>query len=64
MSVSTSYAGTLSKPIPYLMAGMRVDVPFTSFLGLALEAAWTGFFESPTDVIMGFAPEVSVYVRF
>ena len=64
MSVSTSYEGTLAKAVPYLMAGMRVDVPFTSFLGLALEAAWTGFFESPSLLIMGFAPEVSVYVRF
>jgi hypothetical protein len=64
MSVATSYEGTLSKPVPYLLAGMRVDVPFTSYLGLSLEAAWTGFFESMSTVIMGFAPEVSMYVRF
>jgi hypothetical protein len=64
MSVSTAYAGTLTKPVPYLMAGMQVDLPFTSYLGLALGAAWTGFFESRSLVIMGFAPEVSVYVRF
>jgi len=64
MSVTTSYEGTLMKPVPYLLAGMRVDVPFTPFLGMALEAAWIGFFESASLVIMGFSPEVSVYVRF
>jgi len=63
-NASTTFEGTLSKIVPYLMAGMRVDAPFTSWLGMSVEAAWVGFFESNSDVIMGFAPGASLYVRF
>jgi len=64
LSASTSYEGTLTKAVPYLIAGMRVDAPFTSYLGMSVEAAWAGFFESTSVLIMGFAPGVSLYARF
>jgi len=63
LNAVTTYEGTLTKVIPYLMAGMRVDAPFTSYLGLSVEAGWSGFFESTSVVIMGFTPGVALYVR-
>ena len=53
-----------TKVIPYLLAGMTLELPFSSFMGMAVEAAWTTFFESSALPIMAFAPEVSFYVRF
>jgi hypothetical protein len=64
LNVTASYAGSLTKIIPYLLAGMTLEVPFASFMGMAVDAAWATFFESASLPIMGFAPEVSFYVRF
>ena len=63
-NATTTFEGTLSKVVPYLLAGMRLDAPFTPWLGISVEAAWVGFFESNSDVIMGFAPGASLYARF
>jgi hypothetical protein len=63
MSVNATYVGDVSKIVPYLLAGMTLDLPFAPFIGLALEASYVAFFESSL-LIMAFAPEVSVYVRF
>jgi hypothetical protein len=43
---------------------MSMDLPFSSFIGLSIEADWAAFFESAALPIMAFAPEVSMYVRF
>jgi hypothetical protein len=64
LNVTAPYAGSLTKVIPYLLAGMNLELPFASFMGLSVEAAWATFFESSALPIMGFAPEVSFYVRF
>jgi hypothetical protein len=50
--------------VPYLLAGMSLDLPFSPSMGLAVEAAWAAFLESMSLPIMAFAPEVSFYVRF
>ena len=42
---------------------MTLDLPFVPFMGLALEASYVAFLEGSL-LIMAFAPEVSVYVRF
>jgi hypothetical protein len=63
VSVNAAYVGNVSKIVPYLLAGMTLDLPFAAFVGLALEARYVAFFESSLT-IMAFAPEVSVYVRF
>jgi hypothetical protein len=64
MTVTAAYAGSLTKVVPYLLAGMSMDLPFASFMGLSFEADWAAFFESASLPIMAFAPEVSLYVRF
>jgi hypothetical protein len=64
LNVSADYAGSLTKVVPYLLAGMSLDLPFNTFMGLAVEAAWAAFLESMSLPIMAFAPEVSFYVRF
>jgi hypothetical protein len=63
MSVNASYVGDQSKIVPYLIAGMTLDLPFAPFIGLAIEASYVAFLESSL-LIMAFAPEVSLYVRF
>jgi hypothetical protein len=64
MNVSADYAGSLTKVVPYVLAGMSLGLPFSSFIGLSIEADWAAFFESAALPIMAFAPEVSMYVRF
>ncbi len=64
LNVTAAYAGSLTKVIPYLLAGMILDLPFTPYIGMTIEAAWAAFFESMDFPIMGFVPEVSFYVRF
>jgi hypothetical protein len=63
MSVKASYLGNESKIIPYVLGGLTLDLPFSPSFGLALEASYVAFLESSL-VIMAFAPEVSMYVRF
>jgi len=63
MSVTASYTGVESKIVPYVLGGMTLDLPFVPSFGLALEASYVAFLESSL-VIMAFAPEVSLYVRF
>jgi hypothetical protein len=64
MGLTTAYDGTLTKTVPYVLAGLDLSLPFTSFLGLSIELAWASFFESTSLAIMGFVPEVTLYVRF
>jgi hypothetical protein len=64
MNVTASYTGSLTKVIPYVIGGMTLDLPFFSFLGLSIDASWAAFFESSALIIMGFTPEVLLYVRF
>ncbi len=63
MSVKASYTGNESKIIPYVLGGLTLELPFSPSFGLALEASYVAFLESSL-VIMAFAPEVSMYVRF
>jgi hypothetical protein len=63
MNVKASYFGDESKIVPYVLGGMTLDLPFSRAFGLALEASYVAFLESSL-LIMGFAPEVSLYVRF
>jgi hypothetical protein len=63
MSVDADYTGTETKIVPYVLAGMTLDLPFAAFMGLAVEASYVAFIESSL-LIMAFAPEVSLYVRF
>ena len=63
MNVNAGYFGAESKIVPYVLAGMTLDLPFSPSFGLALEASYVTFLESSL-VIMAFAPEVSMYVRF
>jgi hypothetical protein len=64
MNVNADYSGSLTKVVPYLLAGMSLDLPFSPSMGLAVEAAWAAFLESLSLPIMAFAPEVLFYVRF
>jgi hypothetical protein len=64
MNVTADYAGSLTKLVPYLLAGMSLELPFASFIGLSISADWAAFFESVSLPLMAFAPEVSLYVRF
>jgi hypothetical protein len=63
MSLTTAYDGALSKAVPYVLAGMDLSFPFTPLLALSVELAWTAFFESASLTIMGFVPEITLYVR-
>jgi hypothetical protein len=64
MVTSTTYADPFLKVIPYGIAGLTLDIPFTAFVGLAIEASYAVFIESLSLAIMAFAPEVSLYARF
>jgi hypothetical protein len=64
MNVTTDYDGSLTKLVPYLLAGMSLELPFAPFIGLSIAADWAAFFESASLPLMAFAPEVSLYVRF
>ena len=64
MSTSAPATPTLLKIVPYALAGIALDVPFSPALGITVEASYAVFFESATLPIMAFAPEVSLYVRF
>ncbi len=64
MNVDSPYAGSMTKVIPYVLAGMTLSMPFTPSIGLAVETAWAMFLESASLPIMAFAPEASLYVRF
>ncbi len=63
MSVNTSYTGNETKIVPYVLGGLTLDLPFDLSFGLNLEASYVAFLEGSL-VIMAFAPEVSLYVRF
>ena len=62
MSVNASYTGTETKIVPYVLGGLTLDLPFDPSLGLTFQANYVAFLESSL-AIMGFAPEVSLYVR-
>jgi hypothetical protein len=64
INVDSDYSGSLTKAIPYLLAGLSLDLPFSRSFGLAVDVDWAAFLESASFLIMAFAPEVSVYVRF
>jgi hypothetical protein len=64
MVTSAPAVSTLLKIVPYALAGMALELPFSPALGLSLKAGYAVFFESATLPIMAFAPEVSLYARF
>ncbi len=64
MATSAPAVSTLLKVVPYALAGMAVEVPFSAAVGLAVQASYAVFFESASLPIMAFAPEVSLYARF
>ncbi|OHD72016.1 MAG: hypothetical protein A2177_06915 [Spirochaetes bacterium RBG_13_68_11] len=59
----TSWAGTLTKIVPYVVGGLDVDIGLTPVLGLRLEADYTVVFEG-SMVLQGFAPQLSLRTRF
>ncbi len=59
----TSFAGTLTKIVPHVEAGLDVDIGLTPVLGLRLEADYAFAFEG-SIVLQGFAPRLSVRMRF
>ncbi len=64
MATTAPAVSTLVKIVPYALAGMSLEIPFSAALGLSVEASYALFFESALLPIMAFAPEVSLYVRF
>jgi hypothetical protein len=63
MTVSAPYLDVpATKIVPFALAGLVLDFPFASFLGLAIEASYVSFFEESLW-IMGFTPQLSLYVR-
>lgn len=64
MATRAPAVSTLLKLVPYALAGMAVEVPFSAAVGLAVQASYAVFFESASLPIMAFAPEVSLYARF
>jgi len=54
---------SLVKVVPYISSGLGILVSLTDNLGLSLDGSYTCFFDSPTP-IMGFAPALSVVIRF
>jgi hypothetical protein len=63
MSVNASYVGNETKIVPYVLGGLTLVLPFDPSFGLNIQASYVAFLESSL-VIMAFAPEVSLYVRF
>jgi len=63
LSVTADYTGNETKIVPYALAGMTVDLPFSPSFGLTLEASYVVFVETSLT-IMAFAPEVAMYVQF
>lgn len=59
--LNSAVEGRLSKVIPYVMGGIGLSLPFTDFLGIAVDMSYAVFFEKST-LIMGFTP--SVYINF
>jgi hypothetical protein len=59
----TSWAGTLTKLVPYVVGGLDVDIGLTPVLGLRVEANYTVVFEG-SMVLQGFAPQLSLRTRF
>lgn len=64
MATSAPAVSTLLKIVPYALAGMALELPFSPAVGLSVKASYAVFFESATLPIMAFAPEVSLYARF
>jgi hypothetical protein len=60
--VRSEYWGNLSKPVPYALGGMGVNLPFAPFMGTALDVSYSVYFEG-SMVIMAFSPSVSLYFR-
>jgi hypothetical protein len=63
MSVTAGYTGSETKIVPYALAGMTVELPFSPSFGFTLEASYIVFVESSLT-IMAFAPEAAMYVQF
>jgi hypothetical protein len=63
MSVTAAYLGnSMAKIVPYILAGLTLDLPFSPVFGMAFGARYVAFLESSLP-IMAFAPTVSVYVQ-
>jgi hypothetical protein len=63
MSVTAAYLGDArAKIVPYLLAGLTLDLPFTPSFGIAFEARYVAFLESSLP-IMAFAPTVRMHVQ-
>lgn len=60
--MSTETQGTLAKVLPFVRSGVGAEWLLGRRLGLALEAAYEVFFETPY-LIMGFAPSLSLCWR-
>lgn len=62
MSISTTYAGVLTKAVPFALAGMQVGFPLGSALRVEVQACFAAFLE-PSLPILAFAPEVLLWLR-
>ena len=63
MSINAAYLGdSLTKIVPYLLAGLTLDLPFSPVFGIAFEARYVAFLESSLP-IMAFAPTVRMFVQ-
>jgi hypothetical protein len=56
------FGNSLVKVVPYVSGGLGILVSLTDNMGLSLDGSYTCFFDSPP--IMGFAPALSVVMRF
>jgi hypothetical protein len=57
-----SFGNSLVKVVRYISGGLGILVSLTDNVGLSLDGSYTCFFDSPP--IMGFAPALSVVIRF
>jgi hypothetical protein len=53
---------SVQKIVPFGLAGMALDLPFTAFFGLALEASFAAFYEASVP-LLAFTPALSLRLR-
>jgi len=59
----SEYWGELTKLVPYVLAGLGMNVRFAPFMGTALDLSYSVYFEGSL-LIMAVSPSVSLYFRF
>jgi hypothetical protein len=62
LMLRSDFWGNMTKPVPYALGGLGVNLPFGRSVGTALDVSYSAYFEGSV-VIMAFSPSVSLYFR-